>query len=117
MSPKRIIEKCLEKKLDIIGICDHNSAENTEAVISAGKLKGIHVIPGMEICSKEEVHMLSFFETAKEALLMQEFIYDNLPGKTAPPYSDIRSLQMKMTRSQENRKGNNKLFHGRTDNG
>ncbi|RPJ17916.1 MAG: PHP domain-containing protein [Desulfobacteraceae bacterium] len=84
MSPKRIIEKCLEKKLDIIGICDHNSAENTEAVISAGKLKGIHVIPGMEICSKEEAHMLSFFETAKEALLMQEFIYDNLPGKNSP---------------------------------
>jgi hypothetical protein len=84
MSPKRIIEKSLERKLDIIGICDHNSAENAEAVMKAGKLKGICVIPGMEICSREEVHVLSFFETGERALLMQEFIYDNLPGKNSP---------------------------------
>ncbi len=84
MSPKIIIEKSLEKKLDIIGICDHNSAENVEAVIKAGYGKDIRVVPGMEICSKEEVHILSFFETTKQALLMQEYVYDNLPGKNSP---------------------------------
>ncbi|MDP3283280.1 MAG: PHP domain-containing protein [Desulfobacterales bacterium] len=84
MSPKKIIEKSLEKNLDIIGICDHNTAENVEAVIKAGDGKSIHVIPGMEICSKEEVHILSFFETMKQALLMQDYVYDNLTGKNSP---------------------------------
>jgi len=84
MSPKKIIEKSLEKKLDIIGICDHNSAENVEAVVKAGSGKGIRVVPGMEICSKEEVHILSIFETTKQALLMQEYVYDHLPGKNSP---------------------------------
>ena len=84
MSPKKIIEKSLEKKLDIIGICDHNSAENVKAVIKAGKGTGIRVVPGMEICSKEEVHILSLFNDIKEAILMQEYIYDNLPGKNSP---------------------------------
>lgn len=84
MSPKRIIEKSLEKKLDIIGICDHNSAENVEAVIRAGSRNNIRVIPGLEICSKEEVHVLSFFETTGQALLMQEYIYGSLPGKNSP---------------------------------
>lgn len=84
MSPKKIIQKSLEKNLDIIGICDHNSAENVEAVIKAGDGKGIRVVPGMEICSKEEVHILSFFETTRQALLMQEYIYDYLSGKNSP---------------------------------
>jgi len=84
MSPKKIIEKSLEKNLDIIGICDHNSAENVEAVIKAGYGKGIHVLPGMEICSREEVHILSVFETTQQALLMQEYVYENLPGKNSP---------------------------------
>ena len=84
MSPKTIIKKSLEKNLDIIGICDHNSAENIEAVIKAGDGKDIRVVPGMEICSKEEVHILSVFETTKQALLMQEYIYENLPGENSP---------------------------------
>jgi len=84
MSPKKIIENSLEKNLDIIGICDHNSAENAEAVIKAAYGKEIRVLPGMEICSKEEVHILSFFETTKQALLMQDYVYDNLPGKNSP---------------------------------
>ena len=37
----------------------------------------------MEICSKEEVHILSVFETIKQTLLMQEYIYDNLSGKNS----------------------------------
>jgi len=84
MSPKKIIEKSLEKNLDIIGICDHNSAENVEAVIKAGYGKDIRVLPGMEICSREEVHILSVFETTHQALLMQEYVYENLPGKNSP---------------------------------
>lgn len=84
MSPKKIIEKSLEKNLDIIGICDHNSAENVEAVIKAGAGKGIRVLPGMEICSKEEVHILSIFETTKQALSMQEYVYNHLTGKNSP---------------------------------
>ncbi len=84
MTPKKIIQKSLEKNLDIIGICDHNSADNVEAVIKAGDGKGIRVVPGMEICSKEEVHILSVFETTEQALLMQEYIYENLPGENSP---------------------------------
>lgn len=84
MSPQKIIQKSLEKNLDIIGICDHNSAENVEAVIKAGAGKGIRVVPGIEICSKEEVHVLSIFETTKQTVLMQEYIYNNLHGKNSP---------------------------------
>jgi len=111
MSPKKIIEKSFEKNLDIIGICDHNSAENVEAVIKAGDGKGIRVVPGMEICSKEEVHLLSFFETSKQALLMQDYVYDNLPGKNSP---DMFGYQIVADENDEVSGENQRLLIGAT---
>ncbi|HUU81410.1 MAG TPA: PHP domain-containing protein, partial [Acidobacteriota bacterium] len=68
MSPKAIVKRSAEEKLDIIAICDHNSAENVEACIRAGLKHGIRVLPGMEVNSREEVHTLAIFETAEQAL-------------------------------------------------
>jgi PHP family Zn ribbon phosphoesterase len=84
MSPRAIVEKSLESGLDIIAVCDHNSAENVGAVMRAGSQRGIHVIPGMEINSREEVHTLAFFDTEMQALKMQELIYRHLRGTNRP---------------------------------
>ena len=84
MSPKKIVQKSLEKRLDVIAICDHNTAENVAAIIREGKRLGIAVLPGMEICSKEEVHLVALFKAIEDSLEMQENIYAHLPGKNQP---------------------------------
>jgi PHP family Zn ribbon phosphoesterase len=84
MSPKKIVAKSRAIGLDIIAICDHNTTENTAAVIRAGNKHGLLVIPGMEICSKEEVHVLTLFESLAHTLEMQHFIYAKLPGENQP---------------------------------
>lgn len=84
MSPIGIIEKCKEKKIDLIAICDHNTTQNSKAVISRGLLSGITVLPGFEICSMEEVHILAIFDSLDNANQMQEYIYENLKGKNSP---------------------------------
>lgn len=84
MSPIHIVEKSLEMGLDIIAVCDHNSAENAGAVMRAGASKGLCVLPGMEICSREEVHMLSIFKTLDQASAMQAFVYSHLDGENSP---------------------------------
>jgi len=81
MSPKAIVEKSREIELDIIAICDHNSVENAGAAITVGRIAGVTVLPGMEVCSKEEVHVVTLFETLEQALEMQEIVYENLPGE------------------------------------
>ncbi|QTA79584.1 PHP domain-containing protein [Desulfonema limicola] len=86
MSPKNIVQKSCEKGLDIIAVCDHNSVENAGAVIKAGREHGICVFPGMEICSKEEVHILAVFNTLEQGLIMQEYVYAHLPGQNKPDY-------------------------------
>ncbi len=84
MSPKAIVQRSLEQGLDIIAICDHNSAENVEASIRAGIKHRIKVLPGMEISSKEEVHTLAIFETTEQALMMQDVVYQHMKGTNRP---------------------------------
>lgn len=70
----------------MVALCDHNSAENVEAAIRAGSSMGIHVFPGMEINSREEVHILSIFDDASQALAMQEMVYGSLSGTNRPEF-------------------------------
>lgn len=84
MSPRKIVEKSREQQLDLIAICDHNTAENAAATSREGSRQGIAVLPGMEICSREEVHLVTLFKKIDDALKMQEFIYAHLPGKNEP---------------------------------
>jgi predicted metal-dependent phosphoesterase TrpH len=81
MSPRAIVDKSREAGLDIIVVCDHNSSENAEATMQAGRMAGVNVLPGMEICSKEEVHVVAIFGTLENALSMQEVVYAHLPGE------------------------------------
>jgi len=66
--------------LDIIGICDHNSSENVTAIKKIGEKVGLTVLGGIEVTSKEEVHLLALFETLEELDLFQKMIYENLSG-------------------------------------
>ncbi len=88
--PEKIVGRNLKKYLDIIAICDHNSAENAGAAIRSVKSDRLCVIPGMEICSKEEVHILVLFGELGQALVMQQHVYGHLPGQTKPKCSGTR---------------------------
>jgi hypothetical protein len=81
MSPSRILTSARDKKIDILGICDHNSSENSLAVINAAKKMDIKILPGMEVTSQEEVHVLALFDDIKVAKKLQEYVYNNLPGE------------------------------------
>jgi predicted metal-dependent phosphoesterase TrpH len=63
MTPPAIVMSALEAGLDMIAISDHNSAGNVAAVQQAAEAAGgtLAVLPGIEITSAEEVHVLSLF--------------------------------------------------------
>lgn len=79
MSPKRVIEKALEKNLNIIGVCDHNSAENVVAAKNVALKKKIAVLAGMEVSSVEEVHVIALFDDVSLVLKLQKIVYESLP--------------------------------------
>ena len=80
MIPKLIINKALSKKIDIIAITDHNSAENVKAVIKAATGTEVKIFPGIEVETKEEVHIICIFDDPEKTLELQEMIYRNLPN-------------------------------------
>jgi len=82
MSPENIVKEAIEKNLDVIAICDHNSVENFPAVEKWAENQ-IAALPGMEITTSEEVHILGIFPTFECAEKMQKIVYENLPGKNA----------------------------------
>ncbi len=80
MSPGRIATEAMRKRIDVIGITDHNSAENVAAVRGAAEAS-LTVLAGLEITSREEVHLLALFDDIEAALALQEFVYSHLPGE------------------------------------
>jgi len=111
MSPKGILTTAKKKEIDIIGICDHNSSENSLAVMKAAKRMNISVIPGLEVTSQEEVHVLALFDEIKNALKLQEHVYKNLPGEND---EKAFGMQVIVNEKEEVLGFNNKLLIGAT---
>jgi len=79
MTPNNIAGMAWLKGLDIIAVTDHNAAMNCAAVSMCAKERGILVIPGMEVETREEVHLVCLFPSVESALKMQELVHAALP--------------------------------------
>ena len=81
MSPREVVSAAIHMGMDLIGVCDHNSAENVLAVKKAGERNGLVVLGGMEIASSEEAHILTFFDEDEDLLAFQAYVYQHLSGR------------------------------------
>ena len=79
MLPELIVRQAQELGLQIIAVTDHNTAENAAAVVNAARGTGLTVFPGMEVQTREEVHMLTLFDTLEQVASWQEQVYANMP--------------------------------------
>ena len=80
MTPWNMVGMSKIKGLDVIAVTDHNACLNAEDAMAAGREYGVEVIPGMEITSREEVHILGYFYTLEDALKAGEEVYAHLPA-------------------------------------
>lgn len=79
MTPNNIVHMSMIKGLELIAVTDHNSARNLPAVEKVAEECGILFLPGIEITSAEEVHLLGYFPDVETAVAFGEMIYDSLP--------------------------------------
>jgi len=79
MSPGNIINEAKRKKLDIIGLTDHNSVRHCKIVRKMAEEAGILALMGAEVTTTEEVHCLVFFEKTETIDEFGEFLNDRLP--------------------------------------
>ena len=91
MTPEYIVYAAVAAELDMIALCDHNSAGNVGAVQEAARdIAGefLCVLPGMEISTAEEAHVLALFPDAEQALGASGELEEHLPraGPAGNPF-------------------------------
>ena len=89
MTPNNIVNMAVLKGLDVIALTDHNSCGNCRSVMEVGKEKGLLVIPGMELCTSEECHVLCLFSSLDGALEFEKQVKKHYPYKKQS--ADLRS--------------------------
>ena len=78
MTPNNLINMSIIKGLDAVALTDHNACENIRAAAAVAGDK-IIFIPGMEVETSEEVHIVTLFPTADAAEEMQRILVDSSP--------------------------------------
>lgn len=79
MTPNNIINMAVLKELDVIALTDHNSCKNCPAFVRAAENSGIIVIPGMELCTSEEIHAVCLFYDLESAMEFDSYVYKRCP--------------------------------------
>jgi PHP family Zn ribbon phosphoesterase len=79
MSPRAVVAAARAAGLDLIAITDHNTTENAAAVIGAAAATGLAVLPGIELTTAEEVHILGIFDAGADLGPFQAEVFRRLP--------------------------------------
>ena len=79
MIPPLIVETAVEQGIGLIAITDHNASANIESVQKAAKGTDLIVLPGMELQTIEEVHVLCLFDSLDQAQAFQSIVDQSLP--------------------------------------
>lgn len=80
MTPNNIVNMALLKGLDVIAVTDHNSTKNLASIAAVAERKKLLFIPGIEITSREEVHLIALFQDISQALDFQRILDARLPN-------------------------------------
>ena len=79
MTPNNIVNMAKIKGLDMIAVADHNSARHLPVISRVAQEVGVALLPAIELNTREEVHMLAYFESVEAAVDFSEEIYEYLP--------------------------------------
>ena len=74
MTPNNIAGMAMIKGLNIIALTDHNTARNAPALIKAAEQYGVIALPGMELTTAEEVHVVCLFPTLEDAMAFDAYV-------------------------------------------
>lgn len=85
MIPPLIVQTALEHHINIIAITDHNASANVAAVQKSADGTGLTVLPGMEVQTHEDVHLLCLFASLTDLESWQHKVDLSLPDTLNQP--------------------------------
>ena len=78
MLPSNIVGMAALKELDVIAVTDHNSCGNCPAVMKLAEAYGVTAIPGMELTTEEEVHVVCLFPELDNAMEFDKYVHQRM---------------------------------------
>ena len=79
MTPNDLVNMAMLNGLSVIALTDHNSCGNCAAAMKAAERAGIILVPGMELTTAEEIHVVCLFPDLESALRFDAMVYDRIP--------------------------------------
>ena len=79
MTPNNIVNMAILKGLDAIAVTDHNTCRNALACMQCAEGRNLIVLPGMEIETAEECHIVCIFPDMDSAESMEKVVASHLP--------------------------------------
>lgn len=79
MTPGNIAGMAMLNGLQIAALTDHNTCRNCPAFFAAAKKVGIIPIPGMELTTAEDIHVVCLFPTLEAAMDFDRFVDGHRP--------------------------------------
>lgn len=86
MTPATLAGLCALAGLEVIALTDHNTVGNCPAFLKAAEHYGLLALPGMELCTREEVHVVCLFPGMEEGLAFQKKVFDAM--EDLPPNNE-----------------------------
>ncbi len=85
MTPGNIIDMCALTGYDIVALTDYNSCGNSAAFQAAAEEKGLLAVPGMELCLREDAHVICLFPSLEQAFAFEKVVRAKLPDLENDP--------------------------------
>ena len=78
MTPANIAGMAAVLGLDVIALTDHNSCRNCGPLLKMAEVYGITALPGMELTTDEDVHVLCLFPDLYAAMDFDAYVYSRM---------------------------------------
>jgi PHP family Zn ribbon phosphoesterase len=85
MTPVNMAAMCKLAGLDVVALTDHNTTLNCPAFCAAASKLGVIALPGMELCTREEVHVICLFPSLEQASFFCSYVYQHMTKKENNP--------------------------------
>ena len=94
MTPLAIVDAALAKGINLIAVTDHNTAAMTPVVGQVAREKGLSFLYGLELQTREDVHLLAYFDDEATCLAFSDEVYALLPDSSYDPYGLGEQVQV-----------------------
>ena len=85
MTPNQVVKKLVEKHIDWAALTDHNTTRNLKSFESVFKAAGVTFLPGIEIQTVEDIHVLGYFPDVEAAQRAGKEVEEALPAIQIDP--------------------------------